>query len=224
MRANFSIGEATAEYGEREYLIRPSFSALAGIGDPSEIDYVVRGCLAAYSNLENNLSPTVTQLSCCSTMLAACSELPIEWLGHWRESTINKGKSVWVQSIITINDLVIMANHCVKWGIMGAPKRKPSHLAKEASVGLFDPHEFVAVAMMPHDAGGLGQSRAEAWELTMTEFQRACEARLAAMKGNKPEPMTPEQAKELFRETAERHAKAKRTVVAKPRQKIKGRS
>lgn len=223
MRANHSIGEATAEYGEAEYLVRPSFSALASIGNPSDIDTVVRGCLSAIHNLEKDITPSISQLSACAVMLGACSTFPSQWLGHWRESTLVGGKRVWVQGLVNINDLIVMANHCVKWGVMGDPRRTPSAKAKAEMSGLFDPQEFVAIAMMPHDAGGLGQTRTEAWSLTMTEFQRACEARMKAIRGGRPEPITPEEAEQLFKQVRERSKDAVRTEVAKPKPMI-GRS
>lgn len=229
MRCNTSIGEAVAEYGESEYLVRPSFSALAGIGSPEDIDSIIRGCLAAFNNIQNGHTPTVNQLSACAVMLSACSDLPVTWLGWWRESTRIKGKTIWVQGIVTINDLVVMANHCVRWGVMGDPRKKPSKKAKEQSKGYFDPAEFVAIACMPSDSGGLGWSRNDAWQATMVEFQRACEERYKMAKGNRKEPLSQDEVKELFKKTKERHAKARKVRVnhkpsGKAEMRARGRS
>lgn len=189
---NTQVGEILAELGDRKYLLRPSFEALASIGTPQEIDSTLRACLSASTYTQNNMTPPVWTLSSCAHVITCCGDLDIEHTGWIEES--RKGRMIWRQKSIPTDDLVLVANHLLKWGISGSPRTK----AKKGKPGLFDPAEFVAIAMLPSDAGGLGQSRSEAWSLTMTEFQRACEARKAAYGKSKPEPLTREEAQAAF--------------------------
>jgi hypothetical protein len=186
MRINTSIGEASALIGQCEYSVRPSFAALASIGDPEAIDTVIRGCVRALETLESEAVPSVTNLCCCSSMLTACSDIPEEVMG-WAEG---ETRLLWRQRLVSINDLVVMANHCVKWGVMGDPRRKLTDKKKAKAKGLFDPQEFVAVLIDEWN-----MSSQDAWNTTLVEFQRLCEARHKKAWGDKPEPPTLEEAK-----------------------------
>lgn len=188
MRVNTAIGEASAEIGGQTYTVRPSFAAIASLGGPEDIDSVIRGCFSAIETFSNGMVPRLLHLCCCSVMLEACSNIPTEVLG-WAEPVKNSDRLIWRQRLVSVDDLVVMANHCVKWGVMGDPRQKLSKSKKQRASGLFDPQAFVAVMIEE-----FGASRSDAWDTTMTEFQRLCEHRQDKAWGDRPKPPTKEEA------------------------------
>lgn len=218
MRPNVSIGEATAEIGQSSYMVRPSFAALSRLGGPDDIDFTIRCCVAAYDSLCANKTPRVLDLASCCSMLVACSDIPSDLMG-WCEPT-KDDRLLWRQRMVSVNDLVVMANHCVKWGIMGdpAPRRKMTKKKREKAAGLFNPQEFVAIMV-----DEFGMSRADAWDTTMTEFQRLCEARERKNWGDRPEPPTKEEAQQAAKWAREVTRRAAECGVKQERGKSKRR-
>lgn len=189
MRIMTQIGEASALLDGKEYLIRPTFSALASLGDVDEIDTHIRQvCLAYDLYLSGRQTPSLGMLSCCANVLEACSDFPPEWLGECVES---RSGWRWRQGRITVHELIIMAHHCIKWGVSGDSKFRDTakRRKKQDKPELFDPHSFVAVMI-----DEFHMSREDAWQSTMTEFQRLVEQRQRKNWGGKPPPPTQEEA------------------------------
>lgn len=204
MRLMTQIGEASALVDGKEYLVRPTFAALSSLGAPSDIDYHIKNVCSAYTkHLDLGIMPQWYEVASCAAMLEACSNLPSEWMGHVTEArrsgvfkdahtftkTAFHHNFKWVQTKLTIHELIVMAHHCVKWGVSGKPKwtSKPK---KEARPTLFDPQEFVAMLIDEFHV-----SRNDAWAMTMTEFQRLCELREKKAWAGKTPPPTHEEAK-----------------------------
>lgn len=213
MRILTHIGEAAAEVGGKSYLVRPSFRALSTIDDLSvHIDEVC----AAYNLLLSGMTPTAWQLCKCATVLQACSDMPYEWFGELVERS---GKFKYKITKISMRELVIMAHHCIKWGVYGDPKEKLSKAAKKALAEQphrdFDPHEFVSVLI---DEFHLSSS--DAWNATMVEFQRLCEHRQRKAWGNKPPPIDDDERENLvasYKEFLQRKAAGHAVVTDKRR-------
>ncbi len=182
MRVNTSIGECLAEYNGNEYLLRPSFRALKRIDD---LEDSITSVCESYNLLISGHGVTVSQVSACAYVLQCCSDLPDELVG-WTEH--RNGKFKWRMKVLTVNEIVIMAHHCIKWGVFGDPKDKLSKAAKkkmeEKPQTEFDPHDFVAVMV---DEFHLSTN--DAWECTMVEFQRLCEHRNRKNWGDRPDPI-----------------------------------
>ena len=68
------------------------------------------------------------------------------------------------------DEVILIAIHLLKWGIVGDPKSRKK--SKGGSVREFDATEYIGSAV-----AHLGIDPATAWLMTMTEFQRAVEAK-----------------------------------------------
>lgn len=213
MRILTHIGEAAAEVGGKTYLVRPSFRALSTIED---LEDEISAVCAAYNLLLSGVTPKVWQLCSCANVLRSCSDMPHEWFG---ELVDRAGKWKYKFNKLSMRELVIMAHHCIKWGIYGDPKEKLSKAAKKALAEQeqrpFDPHEFVSVLI---DEFHLSSS--DAWDATMTEFQRLCEHRQRKAWGNKPPPIDDDERENLqasYKEFLKRKAAGHAVVTDKRR-------
>jgi Family of unknown function (DUF6246) len=210
MRVLTQIGEASAMVDGQEYLVRPSFAALASLGDPEILElHIEKICLAYHLLTKGGITPNYESLSCCANMLDTCSDFPKHWLG---ECVVSGNKIKWRQGKIPVYDLIIIAHHCVKWGVSGDSKfrnkPKPPKVKK-----LFDPAEFVALLV-----DEFSMSKSDSWECTMTEFQRLCEQRQKKNWGDRPEPPTKESAIKSFEYANEAIARARKLGI-KPAKK-----
>lgn len=186
------FGEASLSMGGKTYLVRPSLKAIASIGRPEDIEQVMQDVCDAFHVLRSGHLPKPLLISACANVLEICSNIPAELLGFCVPSKIN-GKLLYKAGKIPLSDIIIMANHCIKWGIQGDPKWKPKP-SKTADDGrAFDPVDFVSILI---DEFHL--SREDAWNTTMTEFQRLCEQRVRTMRGNKPPPIDDESARKVM--------------------------
>lgn len=187
---NREIGEALVSKGDEEHLIRPSFSALAAVED---LQYTIEAVCEAYAVVLQSHTPKLHHLSACSIMLTACSNIPMEWMGY---VVARESGAKWKMGVLPIPDLVILAHHCVRWGVQGNPKEKLSRSAKKKLEAQpqrdFDPAEFVAVMV-----DEFGVSSRDAWDSTMTEFQRLCEHRNRKNWGDRPPPVSDEERDKL---------------------------
>jgi hypothetical protein len=171
MRANASIGEliisTTINEKAVDLFFRPSFSALNSLGSPDDIDEIIRGCFDAMTDCYSYLA-----LLPCIAMIGACidDDLTDEFYRLFGEIEFNKKNSLSYKSgAITPSEIIIIANHLVKWGVIGNPKKKGKPSKEKTN---FDPSEYVGAAI-----AHLGLSKSDAWGLTMTEFQRAIESK-----------------------------------------------
>lgn len=191
MHVNTSIGEASAWMDGRDYLVRPSFAALNRIHDLQE---AVRIVCEAYSVLLTGNMPRVIDIGTCGHVLAECSDFPVESIGY---ADLRGDRLKWIQGRLSVREVVIMAHHCIKWGIKGNPKEKLSKAARKRLADEpkrdFDPQEFVAVLV---DEFGL--STGDAWNCTMVEFQRLCEQRQRKNWGDRPPPIDDEERDNLL--------------------------
>lgn len=187
------IGEATALINGQEYLVRPSFKALASVGDPKDLAQCISDVYTAYAYLvQFRRLPRSDYISACANLLELCSDIPPKYLGYLTASASGK-RVLYRQGKISPDEIIIMANHCIRWGVGGDPKHKPQPVKDTGRPQLFDPAEFVAILI-----DEFHMSREDAWGATMTEFQRLCEQRQRKAWGDKPPPPTKEEAKASF--------------------------
>lgn len=177
MRVNTSIGEVlvTARVDGRatDFLFRPSFSALSRIGAPEQIESVIKGCLDCMESLTSGLINPEYRYSCVSMINACCEdeEITRALFGYWQvKSRKGEERLVFIEGAETAENTIVLANHLVKWGVVGKPKRRVTEGDKVKKD--FDPFEYVGSAI-----AHLGLSTNEAWQLTMTEFQAAIDAK-----------------------------------------------
>jgi len=192
---NTSIGEAVIYIGEAQHLLRPSFRALQSVGNSEDLEYSINAICNAYQVLLSGLVPKPTDIACCGNMLDACSDLTFDSIGQIVPSVKNGLR--WKAGKLPYEDVVILAHHCIKWGVYGEPKEKLTRQAKKKMAQEeqrpFDPAEFVAILI---DEFGL--SSQDAWNSTMTEFQRLCEHRNRKNWGDRPPPIDDEERDKLL--------------------------
>lgn len=180
--ANTAIGEAAIYHDGAEYLLRPSFSAMQQIGTPDDIEQAALDvynalckCLSAEPLARHEIAPCAFVLHCC-----AVTDLPPELVGQ-----VNDDLS-WQFGAMSTIDLCTIAHQMVSYGINGKPDKDrlafaARQAAKEgATGGKFDPLEYIGSAV-----AHLGLSTADAWALTMVEFQRAIDAKFPLDKKHK---------------------------------------
>lgn len=173
--ANTYAGEIGVTMGGREYLFRPSLSAMATLGTPEEIvEFLVRiqspgidGFLSALSILS-------------ASYVGDCDDLD-RLMGYLKD--VN-GRLRYVAGAMPQNEIHILGARLSVSGMIGDPK---GARGKGKSATRFDPAEYVGTAQ-----AHLGLSAAEAWHMTMVELQRALDAKFPSE--DKEDELTTEEA------------------------------
>lgn len=174
--ANTRIGEVGINWNGKEYTLRPSFYRLNQIDDLEKKLQTAAECSWL---VDNGMMPGYLQLLDCVLVLDALSDEPLpDKLTGTAVISATKGGLKWKIGQMSINALVKLAFGLLKHGIYGKPSEERVALAKvdkRADDGntSFDLLKFVGVAMAPN---GLGKSSADAWAMTMIEFQAAMDA------------------------------------------------
>lgn len=192
--ANTAIGEIGIMYNGQCFTLRPSFLAMQKIGDPDDIEATMIFCGSALMKQQDLVAPSLPELAYCLDVIEACSEnpLPPEVFGEIVSvGDVNKYKSGRENQ----ETLVIVANALLKSGIHGKPDKARLKKAKSTDKFLFNPMEFVAVAMAPN---GFNKSSDDAWRMTMIEFQRVFDTAFPMTEKEKNQ-MTQDDARELLK-------------------------
>lgn len=198
MLANKAVGEivisATIDNEAVDILLRPSFYAFSSIGTTEEIDATIKSCFDA---LENGLTSKYGILSCLSIIMACMKEhdrhlFPV----LFGEYELTDSGIKYIDGAINRYNIIVIANHLVKWGVVGNPKQR-SRKSKDRH--LFDPSEYVGAAAAHLNIG------TSAWDLTMTEFQRAIESKYPL--DPKKEPIPQDRLEDLLKKSKAAHAK-----------------
>lgn len=192
--ANTAIGEIGIQYNGQSFTLRPSFLAMQKIGQPEDIEAAMLFCGSALAKQQSVIAPSVAELAYCLDVVNACSDKPIppDIFGQLVEvGETNKyqpGKE-------NQETLVIIANALLKSGIHGKPDQRRLKKSKADGKFMFDPIEFVAVAMSPN---GFNKSSDDAWKMTMVEFQRIFDATFPLSEKEKNR-MTQDDARDLLK-------------------------
>jgi hypothetical protein len=158
MEALTEIGQiGVTDADGNEFLFNPSFANIAKIGNPKAI-------VKAFHDLHGpkSVRPAMHIMRCCSV---SNSDDLIGWLDE---------ELFRVDGSIPDGELVILARSLMTDGIAG--RAKPDKKDGDGKYSdSFDASEFVDAAMVH-----LGISAADAWQLTMTQFQRQIEMKFPA--------------------------------------------
>jgi hypothetical protein len=183
MEALTEIGQIGVTDAEGNYfLFNPSFKNIAKIGNPKNI-------VKAFHDLHGpkSVRPAMHIMRCCSVSNA-------DDLIGWIDEYLHR-----VDGSIPDGELIILARSLMADGIAG--RAKPTGNSSEGKYSdSFDASEFVDAAMVH-----LGISAADAWQLTMTQFQRQIEMKFPAK--NKVD-MTEDQYKKAKAELMAKREKA----------------
>ncbi|MEB6644300.1 DUF6246 family protein [Enterobacter kobei] len=197
MIASIEIGEVAisdSAEGGKDYLLRPSFEAMMSIGSPEEIvqvyaiihgsefSKIISDCSDVMGKVPEWLSPIMRRSSyrmlfaSMHVLQACCSEDLTPMIGEW------KGWSRYVvyrPGSMSKNDIIVIAQHLMQHGISGKAKirRLQRHESNETTTG-FQAFEYISAARVH-----FGMPRAEASQLTMTEFQLLLASKYPDQKG-----------------------------------------
>ncbi|EFG0142845.1 hypothetical protein BLY22_002479 [Escherichia coli] len=191
------IGEvvlSSRKYGDKEYLLRPSFAAMTRIGSPEEIvaayatihgsdvQDLIAACASNLGRLPEWLSPQLYRmaeriLSVSMQVVQACCEddlTPIigEWKGWSRYIVYRPGA-------LSRNDIIVIAQHLITHGVIGKAKvRKLQRHETNSTTTAFNAIEYINAARTHFE-----MSREDAAHLTMTEFALLLNAKYPDQKG-----------------------------------------
>lgn len=188
------IGISDSREGGKDFLLRPSFAAMARLGEPAEIvriygtvngsdtQQLLVACAGALKCVPAWVSPSFNLLSerllsaSMHVMQSCCEEDLTAIIGEW------KGWSRYVvyrPGMMPRNDIVVMAQQLMQHGVIGKAKvrRLQRHDSGEAT------SEFRAFDYISAARSHFAMGREEAAALTMTEFQLLLAAKYPDQKG-----------------------------------------
>ena len=167
MRAITSIGEVGITAGNRQFLFRPSFQAMAQLDNPVE-SYALL-FQPEYSGENENMRKRVerSRFIAATNVMQACCEDDIGILIGYTGNTIH----TWRMGLMPFKDCVHIARSLITHGLIGKVEKEDYEDKGEYS-DKFQPEKFVSVAV-----AHLGMSEREAWNLTMTGFILAMRAK-----------------------------------------------
>lgn len=188
------IGISDSREGGKDFLLRPSFAAMARLGEPDEIvriygtvngsdaQQLLVACAGALKFVPAWVSPSFHLLSerllsaAMLVMQSCCEEDLTPIIGEW------KGWSRYVvyrPGMMPRNDIVVIAQQLMHHGVVGKAKvrRLQRHEYGETT------SEFRAFDYISAARNHFGMNRAEASQLTMTEFQMLLAVKYPDQKG-----------------------------------------
>ncbi|MCO0226668.1 hypothetical protein H9W87_09860 [Enterobacter roggenkampii] len=179
------IGEiaiSDSREGGKDYLLRPSFSAMMRVGEPdeivkmyaqihgSEVQQLIASCTAGFDSIPEWMAPSFNVaadnlLFTSMLVLQACCDDDLdELIGEWAD----EGGRISYQPGLMAKDLIIIfARELMQHGIVGkaSVRRLQRHESGETT------NEFKAFDYISAARSHFGMNRDEASALTMTEFQ-----------------------------------------------------
>lgn len=193
------IGECLISHGEDDYFFRPSFAAMSRIGEPQEIVQafydlhndeitplihramdaygLVPAWLMAHLNRKQMGKPA---MMAAMSVLAACCESDVSRLtGDIIPGKSGKWAFVYREGLMNAVEMVLIAQSLITHGIIGKAKVRQlqRHESSQATTE-FRSFDYISAAR-----NHFGISRAEAEQLSMTEFQLMLNAKYPDQKG-----------------------------------------
>lgn len=185
MTALIDIGEipvSDSREGGRDYLLRPSFKAMASLGKPDEIvaiyaqihgsqvQQLLTSCTTALKAIPDWMTPSLNAandnlLFASMLVLQACSDDDLaDLIGEWAD---DDGRIVYQPGLMSRDLIIIFARELMRHGIVGKAKVRQlqRNETNEAT------NEFRAIDYIVAAQAHFGMSEAEAASLTMTKFQ-----------------------------------------------------
>ena len=152
-----SYGQGEMVIDGVKYAINPCFANIAEIGEPKEIINTVK-------SLQSD-DPVDVYCAAFSILQGCCDkDLPVDYFGHYGFNEDGKLEIPNIEPEL-MNDLVVLASHCVLHGICGKIDSQSADGGEELTE--FDPTEYVDLA-----ATHFKMSYDEAANMTMTQFVR----------------------------------------------------
>ena len=165
-QANPYAGEVGVSVGAEDYVFRPSFFAIASLGDPKELP----GLYA-----DSHSTDKKGFLSALTALYACCDRDPSRLVGFFKDV---RGDMRYVAGAMPVSDVQVLGSKLLYNGMIGAPSTNKGGRPSTK----FETSEYVGAAV-----AHLGISFDEAWRMTMVEFQQAMRAKFPdAEKDNYP--------------------------------------
>lgn len=180
-------GFGAIHIGDKEYKISPTFGNIDKLGTPREI-------VETFTSFFN--CPSINwQYHRAVEILQACCEpkLPDSVTGRFKVYENGKMKLINPPSKDFMHDIIVLAGHCLKYGIVGVTNYEVE--TDGEPIKEFDAYHFIGLA-----CEHLGRTREQAADMTLTEFMMAWDIK------------HPEQAKE--RKENARKAKSLNALMA----------
>lgn len=189
MQVITDIGQAVIRAGGREIFLNPSFLAMSRIGAPENIVRLFVTVHAGHYPTHRISEPTIMRdvlARCFAEMAAAaarvvtaCSTENISQLiGTYKVTT--KGKLFYRPGLLPVADVIELARHLIRHGVMGDQPPEQLKDQKSEYSSKFDARSFVYTAV-----AHLGMSEADAWNMTMTSFRAAMNAKFPVKEKDK---------------------------------------
>lgn len=190
MGANTAIGEIGIYAGDADYLLRPSFRAIATLGTPRELvellALVLGGprhhpLLHGFNRAELN-----RHFRACVDVLAACADRDVSALTGYPGERWGS----WRPGAMPAQEIVAVARSLLMHGMVGVLPAAPkvNHAPPPTGSEEFDAASYVGLAV-----AHLGVSERDAWEMTMTSFAQISKAKFPAPKEPGSDAPTEEQ-------------------------------
>ena len=160
-----AYGHSKIEWGDKTFNLSPTFANIAKIGSPTEIIDTFKSFISE-SNVVFKFAIALDVLRCCSK-----PELPESFTGTLKFSERQQRFMITQPShgINIINDVIVLAEHCLIHGICGKIDRE--ELSGEP-IEEFDAYGYMELARIH-----LGLHADDAAKMTMTEFSRLMAAK-----------------------------------------------
>lgn len=191
------IGEiaiSDSREGGKDYLLRPSFTAMTRIGEPgeivqvyaqihgSEVQQLVASCTAGFRVIPDWMAASFNAaadnlLSASMLVLQACCDDDLtDLVGEWVD---DNGRVVYQPGLMEKDLIIIFARELMRHGVVGKAKvRQLQRNETNAATSEFRAIDYI-VAAQTHF--GIGEE--EAANLTMTKFQLLIAAKYPDQKG-----------------------------------------
>jgi len=157
------VGQFAIHVNEIDYLFTPSFLNMTKLGDPEKIVKIFSTIFGEINNF--NLKQVMQYAD--KTLEACCTKDCSVITGYIK----GEDKLINIEPLIPVEDKLILSQHLLKHGLIGdVPPKKTSEDADYSNE--FHAKKFVYLAV-----AHLGMRELDAWNMSMTAFQEAMEAK-----------------------------------------------
>ena len=157
------VGQFAIHVKEIDYLFTPSFLNMTKLGDPEKIVKIFSTIFGEINNF--NLKQVMQYVD--KTLEACCTKDCSVITGYIK----GEDKLINVESVIPVEDKLVLAQHLLKHGLIGDVSPKKNSEDTDYS-NEFHAKKFVYLAV-----AHLGMRELDAWNMSMTAFQEAMEAK-----------------------------------------------
>lgn len=164
------VGQFIIHVNEIDYLFIPSFFNMTKIGNPEEIVEIFS---TVFGEINNSNFKQVMQY--VDKTLEACCETDCSVITGYIKG---ENELINVEPAIPIEDKLVLAQHLLKHGLIGEIPPKKTNDDTDYS-NEFHAKKFVYLAV-----AHLGMREIDAWNMSMTAFQEAMEAKFPSPKND----------------------------------------